>query len=377
MNVTTSTAAPGNEAFGGGSSTVATLPEFIRAARPNAPVDDLHIRIVKKPQQMQGLDVPQIDQYNNHFAGAKVNGHHQVIHQQHDYLSTKMASTQNYAAQSPNFYGSKVESIMVAGLDINESSEIKSFALPLSTIGFTENSSNSDYESNKSDEADKFIIATMSPSLANAHERSNDYEITSQQTYEPIHTKRTDSQQKELTHDDDLKRSQTAITIDQSSENLAKKDVTDHMESIDKVSISSSTSMPKTNLIPNFRNLPKIPKLKNSITAKPDHNTILQSPIAIPKSFEPLKMEALESYLIPDELENDAAYFAELERMVVNSRENEDFFFKVATSMIYLEELSTLKSVQTFNEEKVKLKLLPSEKNLFEIKLKVSIFIDF
>lgn len=59
--------------------------------------------------QQQGIDVQQIDQYNNHLAGATVHGHHQVMHghQQHDYLSvSQMGSAQNYAAQSPNSYGS-------------------------------------------------------------------------------------------------------------------------------------------------------------------------------------------------------------------------------------------------------------------------------
>lgn len=56
--------------------------------------------------QQQGIDVQQIDQYNNHLAGATVHGHHQVMHQQHDYLSvSQMSSAQNYAAQSPNSYG--------------------------------------------------------------------------------------------------------------------------------------------------------------------------------------------------------------------------------------------------------------------------------
>lgn len=56
--------------------------------------------------QQQGLDVQQIDQYNNHLTGASVHGHHQVMHQQHDYIS-QMGPAQNYAAQSPNgSYGS-------------------------------------------------------------------------------------------------------------------------------------------------------------------------------------------------------------------------------------------------------------------------------
>lgn len=58
-------------------------------------------------QVHQQLDVQQIDQYNNHLTGATVHGHHQVMHQQHDYLSvSQMGSAQNYAAQSPNSYGS-------------------------------------------------------------------------------------------------------------------------------------------------------------------------------------------------------------------------------------------------------------------------------
>lgn len=58
--------------------------------------------------QQQGIDVQQID-YNNHLAGASVHGHHQVMHQQHDYLSvSQMGSAQNYAAQSPNSYGTTV-----------------------------------------------------------------------------------------------------------------------------------------------------------------------------------------------------------------------------------------------------------------------------
>lgn len=52
----------------------------------------------------QNLDVQQIDQYNNHLAGASVHGHHQM-HQ--DYLGVpQMAASQNYASQSPNSYGS-------------------------------------------------------------------------------------------------------------------------------------------------------------------------------------------------------------------------------------------------------------------------------
>lgn len=62
-----------------------------------------------QPQQVhqqQGIDVQQLDQYNNHLSGAAVHGHHQVMHQQHDYLSVpQMGSAQNYAAQSPNSYG--------------------------------------------------------------------------------------------------------------------------------------------------------------------------------------------------------------------------------------------------------------------------------
>lgn len=62
-----------------------------------------------QPQQVhqqQSLDVQQIDQYNNHLSGAPVHGHHQVMHQQHDYLGVpQMGSAQNYPAQSPNSYG--------------------------------------------------------------------------------------------------------------------------------------------------------------------------------------------------------------------------------------------------------------------------------
>lgn len=56
--------------------------------------------------QQQSLDVQQIDQYNNHLSGASVHGHQHVMHQQHDYLGVpQMSSAQNYAAQSPNSYG--------------------------------------------------------------------------------------------------------------------------------------------------------------------------------------------------------------------------------------------------------------------------------
>lgn len=139
---------------------------------------------------------------------------------------------------------------------------------------------------------------------------------------------------------------------------------------------SDMTSLAVPNLHPISKSF-KIPKLNKNITAPDTLGNRSAKPVQSSISFQSLKMKSLDGYLIPDEiaeieLENNTNHLSKLEDMIKDSKENEDTYYKLAASMIHLEELSSSMSAQSLNAERVCLKLLCYQKNLFEMKLEVS-----
>lgn len=127
------------------------------------------------------------------------------------------------------------------------------------------------------------------------------------------------------------------------------------------------------NPVLNFRELPRIPKMKN----RTSDSQIFETSIEIPEQFQSLKMEKLDSYMIPEkiceiETMNDMASFSAFEDMVQTSKRTADQYFNVASAMIHFEELANGSLIRSFNKNRAHLKLCSYDENLFELKLNVS-----
>lgn len=177
------------------------------------------------------------------------------------------------------------------------------------------------------------------------------------------------------------------MSSDRAGNEFANTSSTYHQISNAYQSIGLATHFPNTsvsqlNLIPNFRKLPKIPKLNKST---PVSQTVQKS-IQPSEYFQSLKMKKLDSYIIPEEiaeieLENNATNFSNLKDMVEDSKQNEEKYFKIASSMIHLEEVASSTSVRSLGAKNMNIKFLSEKKNVFKMKLTVNIhsyfFLDF
>lgn len=132
------------------------------------------------------------------------------------------------------------------------------------------------------------------------------------------------------------------------------------------------SSQSKLNLISDLRKLPRIPKLKNSITVSP----VSQEEIHLSIPFQSMKMGELDSYKIPEEIaqiEEGIADFADLENMIEDFKKNEENYFKAVATMVHLEEFASSTTVRSLNENNINLKQSRQQKNIFEMNLIVSL----
>lgn len=123
----------------------------------------------------------------------------------------------------------------------------------------------------------------------------------------------------------------------------------------------TSSSIPKPVL--SVYSLPKIPKLKKNSSSSQTSEKRIQLPIPRSTHFKSLKMKKMDGYMlgymIPEEIAlieycaDDRSVFSNLEGMIEDSKENEDTYFKLASSMIHLEELSNSMPAENLSAERI------------------------
>lgn len=123
-------------------------------------------------------------------------------------------------------------------------------------------------------------------------------------------------------------------------------------------------------LMPNCKNLPKIPKLKREKENCEQKQTLLTD-------YRPLKMMKVHEYIIPPEIEEieyegKMSAFSHWESKSPKLMEDPSTYLSLCTTMIHLEECANTKPQREFNSKRIYLKHLSPQGNIFRLEYEVA-----
>lgn len=160
---------------------------------------------------------------------------------------------------------------------------------------------------------------------------------------------------------------------------VTKKLLTNYLTDSSAVPCNSMAAGTSNLLISVFRKLPKLPKI-------PKVNKLTSESLAIEQQTNPYKLfrsskpKEMDKYNVPEEiaqieLDNNADEFMILGDMANSneSKQNVESYLKIASSCLYLEECASSAHVRCLSGKNINIKLLGREKNVFAMKVVVSI----